>query len=125
MDCLQWIIQDITERKDLDRLREDLISMVYHDLRSPLGNIVSSLDLVIAMLPGELDPTIKSLFQIAMRSTERIQRLTNSLLDISRLESNQPVKSPTTFTNWFDTVKPSSMADGKSKLYLHICRSLI
>lgn len=88
---LQWLLRDISERKKLDRLREDLISMIYHDLRSPLANVVSSLDVFSAMLPEEGDPSFRSLLNIALRSTERIQRLTNSLLDISRLESGQPV----------------------------------
>lgn len=88
---LQWLVRDISERKNLDRLREDLISMIYHDLRSPLANIVSSLDVFNAMLPDEGDPSFRSLLNIALRSTERIQRLTNSLLDMSRLESGQPV----------------------------------
>jgi signal transduction histidine kinase len=87
----QWLIRDISERKKLDSLREDLISMIYHDLRSPLSNIVSSLDVFNAMLPEEGDPAFRSLLNIALRSTERIQRLTNSLLDMSRLESGQPV----------------------------------
>jgi PAS domain S-box-containing protein len=88
---LQWLIRDMSERQKLDRLREDLISMVYHDLRSPLANVVSSLDVFNAMLPQDGDPAYRSLLNIAMRSTERIQRLTNSLLDMSRLESGQPV----------------------------------
>ena len=88
---LQWILRDITERKNLDSLRDDLISMIYHDLRSPLANIVSSLDVFDAMLPQEGDPAFRSLLNIALRSTERIQRLTNSLIDINRLESGQPV----------------------------------
>ena len=41
-DSIQWILRDITERKELDGLREDLTAMIYHDLRSPLANIVSS-----------------------------------------------------------------------------------
>jgi two-component system, NtrC family, sensor histidine kinase KinB len=88
---LQWILHDITEREELDNLRDDLISMIYHDLRSPLANVVSSLDVLDAILPEEEDPTIKSMITIAIRSTERIQRLTSSLLDISRLEAGQPV----------------------------------
>jgi PAS domain S-box-containing protein len=87
----QWLIRDITQRKKLDRLRDDLISMIYHDLRSPLSNIVSSLDVFDAMLPKDGDPAFRSLLNIALRSTERIQRLTDSLLDMSRLESGQPV----------------------------------
>ena len=45
-ESLQWLMRDITERKDLDSLREDMTSMIYHDLRSPLANIVSSLDVL-------------------------------------------------------------------------------
>jgi len=88
---IQWILQDITERKNLDNLRNDLISMIYHDLRSPLANVVSSLDVLEAMVPRQSDPAIKSLLNIAIRSTERIQRLTDSLLDIRRLEAGQPI----------------------------------
>ena len=88
---LQWTLRDITERKNLDNLRNDLISMVYHDIRSPLANIVSSLDVLEAMLPEGVDPAQRSLLNIAIRSTERIQRLTNSLLDMRRLESGQPI----------------------------------
>jgi signal transduction histidine kinase len=88
---LQWIFRDITERKDLDHLREDLIAMVYHDLRSPLANIVSSLEVLGAMFPADADDTVHSLLTIATRSTDRIQRLTNSLLDINRLEAGQSI----------------------------------
>ena len=89
---IQWILQDITERKNLDTLREDLLSMIYHDLRSPLANVVSSLDVLDTLAPDD-DPTLKSLVGIAQRSTERIQRLTNSLLDVTRLEAGQPITS--------------------------------
>lgn len=93
VDHLQWILRDITERKELDSLRDDLISMIYHDLRSPLANIVSSLDVFSTLLPQDSDPALRSLLKIAIRSTERIQRLTNSLLDINRLEAGQPIVS--------------------------------
>lgn len=88
---LQWILRDITERKNLDNLRNDLVSMIYHDLRSPLANIVSSLDVLESLVPQDVEPAQKSLLDIAIRSTERIQRLTNSLLDIRRLEAGQPI----------------------------------
>jgi len=88
---LEWILRDISERKNLDQLREDLTSMIFHDLRSPLSNVISSLDVIQASLPERDDPEINSLFDIANRSTVRIQRLTKSLLDINRLESGQPI----------------------------------
>lgn len=88
---IQWFLRDVTEHKNLDRLRDDLTSMIYHDLRSPLANVVSSLDVLDTMLADHEDPTLQSLVAIASRSTERIQRLTSSLLDINRLEVGQTV----------------------------------
>lgn len=100
---LQWILRDVTERKNLDNLRNDLISMIYHDLRSPLSNIVSSLDVIQALMPQDSDPAVEPLLDIAIRATERIERLTNSLLDIRRLEAGQSIAnrelvSPTSIT---------------------------
>lgn len=91
---LQWILRDITERIKLDTLREDLASMIYHDIRSPLANVVSGLDVLEMMLPGDKDPTVRSVLDIAMRSTERVQRLVNSLLDTSRMEAGQRLGKP-------------------------------
>jgi PAS domain S-box-containing protein len=90
-DVLQWTVRDITIRKELDMLRNDLAAMVYHDLRSPLSNIVSSLDMMEDMLPDPDSSSLRMIFSIASRSSERMQRLISSLLDISRLEAGQPI----------------------------------
>jgi len=88
-DSIQWILRDITARKDLDALRDDMTSMIFHDLRSPLGNIVSSLEMMSTLMPE--DETLSSMLNIAKNSTGRIQRLVNSLLDINRLEAGQRI----------------------------------
>jgi signal transduction histidine kinase len=72
-------------------MRDDLTSMIYHDLRSPLSNVVSSIDVLISNLSEDEYLMQKSLLEIARRSTERIQRLTESLLDVNRLEAGQVV----------------------------------
>ncbi len=92
-ESLQWLMRDISERKDLDTLREELTSMIYHDLRSPLANIISSLDILSTLYPAQENEAIQSVTTIARRSTDRIQRLVSSLLDINRLESGQPIVS--------------------------------
>ena len=94
-DSIQWIMRDITERKELDGLRDDLTSMIYHDLRSPLANIVSSLDVIATIVPEEDRETVVSILKIAENSTDRIQRLVSSLLDVNKLESGQPVVDQT------------------------------
>ena len=90
-DSIQWILRDITERKELDGLREDLTAMIYHDLRSPLANIVSSLDVLYSIAPDDDKETVMTVLKIAENSTDRIQRLVSSLLDVNKLESGQPV----------------------------------
>jgi PAS domain S-box-containing protein len=90
-ESIQWILRDITERKDLDSLREDLAAMIYHDLRSPLANILSSVEMLDAVLPETDKETTVPIIRIARHSIDRIQRLINSLLDLNRLEQNQPV----------------------------------
>ncbi|HSB00672.1 MAG TPA: GAF domain-containing protein [Anaerolineae bacterium] len=90
-DSIQWILRDITERKELDGLREDLTAMIYHDLRSPLANVISSLDVLFSMVPEDNKETVLTILNIAEHSTDRIQRLVSSLLDVNRLESGQPV----------------------------------
>jgi PAS domain S-box-containing protein len=90
-DSIQWILRDITERHKLDELREDLTAMIYHDLRSPLGNIVSSLDVISTMVPEQDKEMVLSILKIAENSTDRIQRLVSSLLDVNKLESGQPI----------------------------------
>lgn len=87
---LQWIVRDISERLALDELRADLTSMIFHDLRSPLGNIISSLEVLQTTLPKE-EEAGRSVLSIALRSSRRLLRLVESLLDIGRLETGQAV----------------------------------
>lgn len=96
IESLQWLIRDISARKELDSLREDLSAMIYHDLRAPLSNIISSLDILDTMLPSESDSSLRSIFQITHRSAERMQRLISSLLDINRLEQGQAITNKKT-----------------------------
>lgn len=88
---LQWIFRDIREQKKTEQLRDDLTAMLYHDLRSPLANIISSLDIMANSFSHRESESLKSVFDVARRSTERMQRMIDGLLDINRLESGQQI----------------------------------
>lgn len=88
-DTVQWIVRDITERAELDELRSDLTSMLFHDMRSPLGNVISSLQLLED--PPPTDETVRSLLTISLRSARRLSRMIDSLLDLRRLEEGRAV----------------------------------
>lgn len=96
---LQWIFRDISERLALDELRADLTSMIFHDLRSPLGNIISSLDVLQASMPKE-DEGLVSVLNIAQRSSRRLSRLVESLLDLGQLEAGEAVLHRTSGSIW-------------------------
>ena len=83
----------LPNEKDLDRLRGDMIAMVYHDIRSPLSTIVASLEVLSSTALNTQDATAQSMIEIAQRSVKRIQHLVDSLLDIDRLESGQEIGS--------------------------------
>jgi PAS domain S-box-containing protein len=85
---LQWIMRDTSERKALDQLRADLTSMIFHDLRSPLGNIISSLEVMKETIEEE-DELLSPVISVAQRSSRRLSRLIDSLLDISLLEEGK------------------------------------
>lgn len=90
-ESIQWILRDITERKDLDSLRADLAAMIYHDLRSPLANILSSIEMLDDIIPESEKESARPILRIAHHSINRIERMVSSLLDINRLEQNQAV----------------------------------
>lgn len=91
-ELLQWIYHDISQQVELEEMREDLTAMLFHDLQSPLGNVISSLEL-LAMEIDSLNPDIAiyAMLDIAKRSSQRLQTLIRSLLDINRLEAGNPV----------------------------------
>lgn len=118
-ESIQWILRDITERKDLDALREDLAAMIYHDLRSPLSNILSSVELLSMAIPEAEKGTSDAILRIAHHSIDRIQRLISSLLDLNRLEQNQPVGErkmipiPVLISEALEAVKPGAEGRGQ------------
>jgi two-component system, NtrC family, sensor histidine kinase KinB len=89
---LQWIHHDITEQVELEKMREDLTAMLFHDLQSPLGNVISSLELLSYEIPPEsANSPLYVMLDIAKRSSRRLETLIRSLLDINRLEAGQSI----------------------------------
>ncbi len=83
------IFRDVTEERNLARLREDLTHMLIHDLRSPLAIIQSCLDLIQQDLRMGCHDELPEALSLARRGSDKMLRMINQLLDISRLESGQ------------------------------------
>lgn len=92
VSLIQWIYHDITQQVELEKMRKDLTAMLFHDLQSPLGNVISSLELLSYEVNNmEPDSAIHSMLDIAKRSSHRLQTLVRSLLDVNRLEAGNPI----------------------------------
>lgn len=95
-EILQWILYDISKHVELEQVRHDLTAMLFHDLQSPLGNVISSLELLSYELPPmEGNSSLYYMLDIAKRSAERTQGLVHSLLDINRLEAGHTITERT------------------------------
>lgn len=73
---------------ELDRFKQEMVSLVVHDLKNPLAAVIANLDLALldaANIPAE---AMESLVY-AQRSCQRIVRLVENLLDMVRLESRR------------------------------------
>jgi len=88
------ILRDVTERKQIERMKDEFVSVVSHELRTPLTSIHGSLGMLASgLLPTDSEQG-KRLLQIATESTERLVRLINDILDIERIESGQAKMEP-------------------------------
>jgi PAS domain S-box-containing protein len=81
--------KDITERREVDRMKNEFISVVSHELRTPLTSVRGSLGLLAAGMLGNLSDKAKRMLQIGINNTDRLVRLINDILDIERLESGK------------------------------------
>ncbi|MCF2971670.1 PAS domain S-box protein [Synechococcus sp. Nb3U1] len=84
-----WSHRDITERKKVERLKNEFVSTVSHELRTPLTSIRGALGLIKGGASGELPPQVQSLVEIAFKNSERLVMLINDILDIEKIESGK------------------------------------
>jgi PAS domain S-box-containing protein len=83
------VIRDISERKEVERLRSEFVSTVSHELRTPLTSIRGSLSLVETLAPENLPPKVQQLVSMAQKNTERLIALVNDILDFEKLRFNK------------------------------------
>jgi PAS domain S-box-containing protein len=81
------VFRDVTQRREVDRLKSEFVAMVSHELRTPLTSIRGSLGLLAGGALGALAPPATRMLNIALDSSDRLARLINEILDIERVES--------------------------------------
>ena len=83
---LIWsIVEDISERKRIERMKSEFISTVSHELRTPLTSLSGSLGLVMGGAAGPLPDKAREMLDIAHNNSQRLGLLINDLLDMEKL----------------------------------------
>lgn len=80
-----FVMQDITHLKELDKLKSEFVSVVSHDLRSPLTSILGYVQLLERA--GDLNDAQKEFVKRVHSSVDSITSLIGDLLDLGRLET--------------------------------------
>lgn len=80
---------EISERKRIEKLKDDFIGTVSHELRTPLSITKEGISLVLDNVPGPINEQQARILTVSKNNVDRLARIINSLLDISRIESGK------------------------------------
>lgn len=78
---------DARARREMERIKDELVSIVAHELRTPLTSIRGSLGLLASGRLSADTPQARRMIEIAAQNSDRLVRLVNDMLDLERLES--------------------------------------
>jgi PAS domain S-box-containing protein len=81
--------RDISERLQVERMKDEFVSTVSHELRTPLTSIRGALGLLGSGLLGAVDQRAQRMLDIAVTNTDRLVRLINDILDLERIDSGR------------------------------------
>lgn len=87
-------VKDVTQRKLLELYKQEFVSMISHDLRTPLGNVMMSLELLEAQESPTLSQRGIEVLQTTRQSVHRLISLTEQLLDLEKSDEGKLVVSP-------------------------------
>ncbi len=82
------VFRDVTQRREIERMKDEFLSTVSHELRTPLTSMLGSLRMLGALV--ETSPVqAQRMITIALRSCDRLIRLINDILDVERIRSGK------------------------------------
>lgn len=86
----RWLVSvyDISERREIDRMKQEVVAMITHDLRTPLATITNFLEMLEMKMFGSINEKGQRMLVLAERNSSRMLNLINDLLDIEKVKSN-------------------------------------
>jgi signal transduction histidine kinase/CheY-like chemotaxis protein len=84
-----YVFRDVTHQREVDRMKNEFVSLVSHELRTPLTSIKGFTDMILEGDAGEINEEVEEFLEIVQSNANRLVALINDLLDISRIESGR------------------------------------
>lgn len=81
--------RDVTEQREIDKVKNEFISVVSHELRTPLTSIMGSLGLIRSGAVGDVPDDVTGMIDIAYSNSDRLVRLINDILDLEKIEAGK------------------------------------
>jgi PAS domain S-box-containing protein len=126
-EALTLLTEDLSEAVDkaesADRLKSAFLATMSHELRTPLNSIIGFTGILLQKMVGELNPEQEKQLRMVQGSAYHLLDLINDVLDISKIEADQIVLTPTDFNfqvaaqNTVDKITPLA---GKKGLSLQV-----
>ncbi len=79
----------IEEMKKMEKMKDEFVSIVSHELRTPLTSMKEAVSLLVDEIPGKINDDQREFLLLIKHDTERLARLLNDILDISRIEAGK------------------------------------
>jgi len=86
------VLQDITQLKELERMKADFVAMVTHELRAPVAAIEQQLTVILKGLAGEINERQARMLGRAKERAKGLLDLVKDLLDLSKIEAGMQVQ---------------------------------
>lgn len=83
------IARDISERRAFEQSKDEFISTISHELRTPVTSIIGALGLVLSGATGELSEQTHKLLDIAHRNSDRLTLIINDILDLEKIAAGK------------------------------------
>lgn len=81
------LVQDISARKRVEKMKSEFVSTVSHELRTPLTAMRGSLELLLGGVMGSLSADVSEMLQTANNNTHRLLKIINDILDMKKIEA--------------------------------------
>ena len=84
-------VVDVTERKQVERFKDEFVALVSHELRTPLTTFKEFMSILADELAGPTTPTQRTYLAIMKENLARLTRMVNDMLDITKLEGGRVI----------------------------------